>query len=343
MIASAGQVVKSLKHTKNLHLLRKNTMPNTMPNTTKSITANYDDLNSGGDFIESVQVRPYGQNMLVADPVEVNGEFRRVVGMAITAENAEKCGFTAADESWELIEYRFQGGDTLPLFVSASPRLCILKIGDIHMKARNQKDSFPEKMNQAKWKYYQENKDSHQLLQRYAIAFLDAKNNICQDTPLMLTFKGVLCAQMGAYFGSFARKIEKKKDQQIAFCDLLRGYATERKISVTSTGFFSKFSFAPQYKIEVRGSGSASKKLYCMTGYHAGSFESLLLPPESRVKINEMLEQVSSWDLNWSKAEKSEESEATEEGIDYVRRSQAIAADSAGLDDFESQGYEMLY
>lgn len=281
----------------------------------------------GNDFgeneIKLYSADPFAQILAKADPIKVNGGYKQAFGFAVTAENAEKVGFSVEENDyWELIEYPFQGSaETVALFLTSKPRILVLGQSRLYMRLRESEKIEYTPFNKD---IYLENKKLYTLVTQYAIFFVNQNGMLMHDIPLKIRMKGVLGAQFSRFYGAPQFKPKREEKGQISFCDYLRNYAKYESPSPnlsTNANYYAQMSFEPIFKVERKGQGNSSVNLGCIAGWkeRPKNGEDLgyrIVDPGQRMKVNELVGKIlrkeDGWDMDAYFSRKKEQNQPNE-------------------------------
>lgn len=293
----------------------------------------------GNDFgeneIKLYSADPFAQMLAKADPIKINGGYRQAFGFAVTAENAEKVGFSVGEGScWELIEYPFQGGaEMVLLFLTSKPRILVLGASRLYMRLRESEKIEYIQFSRDTKHIYLENKKDYTLVTQYAIFFVNQNGILMHDIPLKIRLKGVLGAQFSRLYG--APQVPTKRDEkgQISFCDYLKNYAKQEIKSpslATNANYYAQMAFEPIFRAERKGQGNNSVNLGCIVGWKERPNNGkdlgyrITADPGQRTKVNEFVGKVlrkeDNWDLDayfFRKEQQSQPNEVVGVGANY--------------------------
>lgn len=118
-------------------------------------------------------------------------------GMFISLENAEECGFKPG-KSWQKFTLTFESGEGSDGYLTADPRLLVVRRGELLMYDRENDREIVGKFNKDVY-------DSavHVLKTKFLVFVVDAKNKPIHDTPLQFTAKGAFSGNFGSSYGKY--------------------------------------------------------------------------------------------------------------------------------------------
>lgn len=183
-------------------------------------------------------------------------------GFGITVDNAESVNFQP-DDSFKLIDYTFESGDTSPIYLTTTPRMVIVHRSKVmaEMKKGHPDEGRVVEVPTGEW-----DKTKHKALQRHIVFFVGKNKQLLHSTPLLFTPKS-------AAWGSFSNHYALRERGRLAggFCYELQEAYTQSKGQKgrrMNALFFAHGIFSITLKDEERGEDT-NTALVCATTDHA--------------------------------------------------------------------------
>lgn len=172
-------------------------------------------------------------------------------GLAITVEKANAVGFKP-DSNWQQVEYEFSTGENATLYITATPRLVIVRRGPLSLKDRETgarvgtlKDNYDA---------FTADKLKFKTFTRHLVFFVGENKKLLHQLPLQLTLNGAAGASFGIAYCEF------KQGQAVGgfISELEKSYAQYRKQPVVPKGplFHAHGIFCPKIEAEEKGTGA---------------------------------------------------------------------------------------
>ncbi len=183
-------------------------------------------------------------------------------GFGITVENAEAVNFQP-DDSFKLIDYTFESGDTSRVYLTTTPSMVILHRSKVmaEIKKGHPDEGRVVEVPQGEW-----DKTKHKALQRHIVFFVGKNKQLLHATPVLFTPKS-------AAWGSFSNHYALRERGRLAggFCYELQEAYTQSKGQKgrrMNALFFAHGIFSVTLKDEERGEDT-NTALVCATTDHA--------------------------------------------------------------------------
>ncbi len=182
-------------------------------------------------------------------------------GFGITVDNAESVNFQP-DESFKLIDYTFESGDTSPVYLTTKPSLVIVQRSKVMAEI---KKGYPDEGRVVEVPTGEWDKKKHKPIQRHIVFFVGKNKQLLHSTPLVFTPKS-------AAWGSFDNHYALRERGRLAggFCyELQEAYTVSKgqKGRRMNALFFAHGIFSVTLKDEERGEDT-NTALVCATTDH---------------------------------------------------------------------------
>lgn len=183
-------------------------------------------------------------------------------GFGITVDHASSVNFQP-DDSFKLINYTFESGDSSPIYLTTTPRMVIVHRSKVmaEIKKGHPDEGRVVEVPPGEW-----DKTKHKALQRHIVFFVGENKQLLHSTPLLFTPKS-------AAWGSFSNHYALRERGRLAggFCYELQEAYTQSKGQKgrrMNALFFAHGIFSIRLTDEERGEDT-NTALVCATTEHA--------------------------------------------------------------------------